>query len=68
MFAFEPLFSSAPPSIHLLRISSFAGASLSCIGGISGFSLWLAKAHKRLLSRSPASTTSPELPPSIVFA
>src|SRR4051812_33056473 len=65
--AFEPAVSRAPCSIHFLIKSSFASGSLSVIGGISGFSEWLTRAHIRELARSPASTTSPLLPPVMAF-
>ena len=64
---FEPAFSGAPCSIHLLIRSSLAPGSLSCFGGILGSSVWLTSAHSRELSRSPASTTSPLEPPAIAL-
>ena len=40
----DPLFSGIPCSIQVLSRSSFAWAILSCMGGITGCSLWAVNA------------------------
>ena len=65
MAATEPLFSSAPPVIQALITSSFAGGSLSCMGGIFGSSACDASDHRREASGSPAAITAPVDPPCI---
>src|SRR5262245_43160147 len=63
-----PEFSSAPPSIHILIVSSVACGSLSAFGGMNGWTLCETVANSRLPSASPGFTTAPEPPPSISLA
>ena len=61
-----PVFSRAPPSIHLRMISISESGILAEAGGILGSSWCVTTRRSLLLSGSPGSTTLPEPPPCIV--